>query len=80
MGTEKKIRILRAKRKLPVVLDLSEVQSLFFVTKNLKHKAILMMTYASGLRVSDTASLRLIDIDSKGMMVGISQGKGGKDR
>jgi integrase/recombinase XerD len=43
-----KIRYPRTKRKLPVVLDLSEVQSLFAVTKNLKHKAILMLTYSSG--------------------------------
>ena len=75
-----KIRYPRAKRKLPVVLDLSEVQSLFAVTKNLKHKAILMMTYSSGLRVSETARLKLTDIDSKRMMVRIHQGKGGKDR
>jgi site-specific recombinase XerD len=75
-----KIRVPRAKRKLPVVLDLSEVESLFCVTKNLKHKVILMMTYASGLRVSETASLKLTDIDSKRMMVRIRQGKGGKDR
>ena len=75
-----KIRYPRAKRKLPVVLDLSEVQSLFSVTKNLKHKAILMMTYSSGLRVSKTSRLKLTDIDSKRMMVRIRQGKGGKDR
>jgi integrase/recombinase XerD len=75
-----KIRPPRAKRKLPVVLDLSEVQSLFSVTKNLKHKAILMMTYASGLRASETANLKLTDIDSKRMMVRVRQGKGGKDR
>ena len=45
-----------------MVLDLSEVQSLVSVTENLKHKAILMMTYASGLRVSETARLKLTDI------------------
>jgi site-specific recombinase XerD len=75
-----KIKHPRAKSKLPVVLDLSEVESLFSVTKNLKHKAMLMITYSSGLRVSETASLKLTDIDSKRMTVRISQGKGGKDR
>jgi site-specific recombinase XerD len=75
-----KVRVPRAKRKLPVVLDLSEVESLFLVTKNLKHKAILMLTYSSGLRVSETASLKLTDIDGKRMMVRVTQGKGGKDR
>jgi len=75
-----KIKCPRAKRKLPVVLDISEVEALLSVIKNLKHKAILMITYSSGLRVSETASLKLTDIDSKRMMVRISQGKGGKDR
>jgi integrase/recombinase XerD len=54
-----KIKHPRGKTKLPVVLDLSEVESLFSVTKNLKHKAMLMITYSSGLRVSETARLRL---------------------
>ena len=75
-----KIRYPRAKRKLPIVLDLSEVESLFAVTPNLKHKVILMITYSSGLRASETARLKITDIDSKRMMVRISQGKGGKDR
>lgn len=75
-----KIRHPRARRKLPVVLDLSEVESLFAVTTNLKHKAILMITYSSGLRASETARLKITDIDSKRMMVRITQGKGSKDR
>jgi integrase/recombinase XerD len=75
-----KIRYPRAKRKLPVVLDLSEVESLFAATPNLKHKAILMITYSSGLRASETARLKITDIDSKRMMVRVTQGKGGKDR
>ena len=75
-----KIKHPRSKRKLPFVLDLSEVEALFAVTKNLKHKVILMMTYSSGLRASETARLKLTDIDSKRMTVKISDGKGGKDR
>ena len=72
-----KIKCPKRKRKLPVVLDLSEVESLFSVTKNLKHKAMLMITYSSGLRVSETARLKMTDIDSKRMTVRIKQGKGG---
>jgi len=75
-----KIKHPRAKMKLPIVLDLSEVESLFAVTKNLKHKAMLMIIYSSGLRVSEAARLELTDIDSKRMTVRIRQGKGGKDR
>jgi integrase/recombinase XerD len=75
-----KIRHPKRKKKLPIVLDLSEIESLFSVTRNLKHKAILMLTYSSGLRVSETARLKITDIDSKRMTVRISEGKGGKDR
>jgi integrase/recombinase XerD len=74
-----KIKCPRREKKLPVVLDISEVESLFSVTKNLKHKAMLMITYSSGLRVSETAKLKLTDIDSTRMTVRIT-GKGDKDR
>jgi len=74
------IRYPKSKRKLPVILSLSEVESLFSVTENLKHKAILMITYSSGLRISEAARLKITDIDSKRMMVRVQQGKGGKDR
>jgi len=79
-GVVDTIQYPKSKRKLPVVLDLSEVQSLFSVTENLKHKAILMITYSSGLRISEATRLKITDIDSKRMMVWVQQGKGGKDR
>lgn len=75
-----KILCPKRRQKLPLVLDLSEVEALFSVTENLKHKAILMITYSSGLRVSEAARLKVTDIDSKRMMVRIENGKKGKDR
>jgi|SRR5271169_488760 len=75
-----KIKFGRRKMKLPVVLDLAEVQALFSVTENIKHKAILIIMYSSGLRISEVIHLKITDIDSKRMMVHIRQGKGGKDR
>jgi len=74
------IKYPKAKIKLPVVLDLSEIEALFAATDNIKHKAILMITYSSGLRISETSRLKITDIDSKRMMVRVEQGKGGKDR
>lgn len=74
------IQYPKPKIKLPVVLDLSEVSALFAATDNIKHKAILMITYSSGLRISETSRLKITDIDSKRMMVKVEQGKGGKDR
>jgi integrase/recombinase XerD len=42
------IRYPKRKNMLPIVLDISEVEALFAVTENIKHKAILMITYSSG--------------------------------
>jgi len=75
-----KIPRIKSHKKLPVVLDREEVESLFSVTKNLKHRAILMLIYSSGLRLREAAHLKITDIDSKHMLLRITQGKGSKDR
>jgi site-specific recombinase XerD len=75
-----KIPYLKTKKRLPVVLDKKEIETLFTVTRNIKHRALLMLIYSAGLRVGETANLRIADIDSKRMMIRIRQGKGGKDR
>ena len=70
----------KGSKRLPVVLSGSEIKQLLDVTENLKHRAMLMTTYAAGLRVSETAYLKITDIDSKRMQLRVSQGKGKKDR
>ena len=74
-------KIPRVKRivKLPDILNHDEIRKLLAVTKNIKHKAILMVTYSAGLRVSETASLKIHDIDSQRMTIKVT-GKGNKDR
>jgi site-specific recombinase XerD len=41
---------------------------------------MLMTTYCGGLRVSETAHLKIEDIDSSRMLIRVDQGKGRKDR
>lgn len=47
---------------------------------NIKHKAMLLLTYSAGLRVREVVRLRKSDIDSDRMLIHIVQGKGRKDR
>ena len=61
----------KRERRLPVVLSREEVRRLFAVTGNLKHKALLMVAYDAGLRLSEILNLRCEDIalDVAGGMV-----------
>ena len=70
----------KKQRRLPEVFSRSELVRLFGSVKNQKHRAMLMTAYGCGLRVSEVVGLKVADIDSKRMMVKISQSKGAKDR
>ena len=70
----------RQPQKLPQILSREEVAALISGTKNLKHRVILMATYAAGLRVSEVCALKVTHIDSARMMIRVEQGKGAKDR
>lgn len=70
----------RGERKLPIVLSHREVLGLFESVSNPKHLSILLATYSGGLRISEVANLKVIDIDSDRMILHIRQGKGRKDR
>ena len=57
-----------------------EIKTLIDEIKNIKHRAIVMLLYSSGMRVSEIATLKITDIDSKNMRIKVVQGKGAKDR
>ena len=66
---------VREPRRLPVVLSPEEVGRLLASATNIKHKAALSLTYATGLRSSEAVSLKLTDIDSDRMVIRVEQGK-----
>jgi len=75
-----KIPYPKADKKLPQVLSVEEVQKMFSVCENLKHKVILALLYSCGLRVSELINLKWSNIDRSRMIINILNGKGGKDR
>lgn len=70
----------RREQKLPEILSTEEVERLLTVPGNPKHRALLMTTYAAGLRVGEVVRLQLTDINSARMAIIVRQGKGYKDR
>jgi len=66
--------------KLPIVLSPQEVLQFLGSVRCIKHRTILTICYAAGLRVSEAICLKVSDIDSKRMVIRIEQGKGRMDR
>ena len=67
-------------QKLPVVLSPEEVLQFLSCVHSIKHRTILTICYAAGLRISEAIGLKVADIDSKRMVIRVEQGKCQKDR
>lgn len=77
---EEEINRPQGARKLPDILSKTELENLLSNQVNIKHKAMLSLIYACGLRRSELLNLRINDIDSKRKVLIIKCAKGKKDR
>jgi site-specific recombinase XerD len=66
--------------RLPTVLSEDEVAKLIKSATSAYHRVIITTLYATGMRRSELARLKVEDIDSERMVIHVRQGKGGKDR
>ena len=75
------IRIKRPRRekKLPVVLSMFEAKSLINAPNNQKHRTLLTLAYATGVRRNELLNITLRDIDRTREVIKI-KGKGNKQR
>jgi integrase/recombinase XerD len=70
----------RVPKSLPVVLSGSEMVRLFEAIEAIKHRAVILTTYGTGLRISEVCSLCVRDIDSRRGLIHVRDGKRGRDR
>jgi len=75
-----KLQRPRREYKLPNVLSKKEVKAILEAPKNIKHKSMLSLIYACGLRRSELLNLKPKDIDSNRNVLIIKNAKGRKDR
>jgi len=75
-----KIHRPKKSKTLPNVLSKEEVKAILEVHGNIKHRAMLSLIYACGLRRGELLHMKISDIDSKRNIVIIRQSKGKKDR
>lgn len=76
----KYIPYARKDKQQPIVLSQEEIQKLFDVCENKKHKVIMALLYSAGLRVSELINLKWENIDRSRMIIHILAAKGNKDR
>jgi len=67
-------------RSLPIILSPQEVVQFLGCVASIKHRTILTVCYAAGLRISEAVHLMPNAIDRQRMVIRVDQGKGGKDR
>ena len=70
----------RSEKKLPKIIEKEFLLDQLDKISNTKHKALLTLTYSTGMRVSEVINLLISDIDSKRMVIFIRNSKGNKDR
>lgn len=79
---ESDIHIPRSKRpvKQPDILSSIEIEKLLKSIENIKHKAIVALMYATGLRVSEACNLKITDIDTENGFISVRKAKGDVER
>jgi site-specific recombinase XerD len=75
-----KLEYPKLAKNLPIVLSTDEIQGMFNVCKNLKHKVIISLIYSCGLRVSELINLQWKHLDRSRKIINIIAAKGNKDR
>jgi len=77
-----KIPYPKEEEDLPVIISRVELKKLFDAAENPKHKLMLMMSYACGLRRNELLNLKIEDIETKDskFRVRINRSKGNRDR
>jgi integrase/recombinase XerD len=74
------IPLPRVPKALPVILSGSEMVRLFESVESIMHRAVVLTTYGTGMRISEVCSLEPRDIDSRRRLIHIRDGKRGRDR
>lgn len=67
-------------RTVPAVLTPAEVQALLGAIRSPKSRAVSMVMYGAGLRISEACALQFGDIDSQRGVLHVRKGKGGHSR
>ncbi len=72
--------VYKKESKIPEVLNKEQTLKILNAISNSKHKMMIRLMYASGIRVSELLNLKSKDIDIERNVLVVRQGKGAKDK
>ena len=75
-----KIPKVKFNRRIPQLFTRDEIAKIIDSEKCLDKKAMFMLAYGSGLRLSEITNLKVAHIESGKMRILVHKGKGGRDR
>lgn len=78
--TPEDIPVKKREKQLPRLLSREQVKKLIDTTENLKHKVMIELFYATGIRLEELINLKRKDIDFDRKIIFVRRGKGKKDR
>ncbi|MBN2739068.1 MAG: tyrosine-type recombinase/integrase [Spirochaetales bacterium] len=74
------LRKQKVRKRIPLVLERSEILAILDCIKNHRHRLIIGTIYAAGLRVSEVVKLKVADVNLSNMTLLIHDSKNHKDR
>ena len=74
------VKFAKSPSRLPVVLSRNEIEKIIQLINNQKHKLLISLAYAAGLRVSEIVNLKVRDVSMDDLTIHIKGAKGNKDR
>ena len=67
-------------QKIPELLTRAEVGRIVAACTDMRYRAMLLLCYGCGLRLSELIAVKVRDIDGERALLRVEQGKGAKDR
>jgi integrase/recombinase XerD len=74
------VPVPKREKKIPVVMSRREVDAILGRVRQIRHRAILSLIYACGLRLGEACRIEVRDLDPARGLLHVRGGKGAKDR
>jgi site-specific recombinase XerD len=80
ISAPRQLQVTKISKRLPHALSLAEIKRILRAAGTPRNRALLELAFASGLRVSELANLRVEEVNLRARTLMVREGKWGRDR